>query len=129
MSNTPVGISEIQRWPKLVRERVPDRVVVVNRDGIIHAHGLYRPPNVVDVVLESELRRVHTDYHQAVVPVLLSTRARVRKCPQPVDAGEGPELNQHDLPAQVNSGQRRAELSQSVAAAAPRKAGDFRYCR
>src|SRR5207237_10320140 len=104
MSNTPVGISEIQRWPELVRERVPDRRVVINRDGIMHAHGLYRPPNVVDIALESELRRVHTDYHQAVVLVLPSPRAHVGNCPQPVDAAEGPELNQHDLAAHVPSG-------------------------
>src|SRR5439155_14973688 len=69
-------------------------------------HVLHRPPDVVEVLLEPELRRVRADHDQAVVLVLLCPRADVRKRAEPVDARKRPELDEDDAPAQVLRGQR-----------------------
>ena len=83
----------------MVRERVPNRVVVIDRDRIGHAHVLHRLLNVVDVVLEAELGGVHPDYDQTLILVCFRPRTNIRKRSQPIDAGVGPELNQNHLSA------------------------------
>src|SRR5438270_12964958 len=42
MSNPAHRVNEVQSWPVMVRERVPNLVVVIDRDRIGHAHVLHR---------------------------------------------------------------------------------------
>src|SRR2546430_16597833 len=46
------------------------------------------------------------DHHQALAAVFLSPSTNVRKRPQPVDAGKGPEVDKNDFPPQVSRRQR-----------------------
>ena len=79
--------------------------VAVEHHGKLHALRCCCSPDVVDVSLERELRRVHADDDQAVVAVLLVPRAHVGQGSQPVDAGVGPEVVDHHLSVQVLRGQ------------------------
>ncbi len=79
MSNTPLRIDEIEGRPIVVRESPPDRIVVIDRDRILDPHVLRGPANVLDVVLKCELRRVHADHDQSVIPVFLGPRAHIGK--------------------------------------------------
>src|SRR5882724_2804877 len=61
MSNTLLRIDEIEGRPICVLEGTPYRTVAIDRDRIIDPHVLRGSANVIDVFLEFELRRVHTD--------------------------------------------------------------------
>src|SRR6185436_77871 len=58
--------------------------------------------NVVGILLERELRRVDADDDESLVAVLLGPRAKVAERAEPVDARVRPEVDEHDLPAQVS---------------------------
>ena len=62
--------------------------------------------DVIEVVLEVELGGVHADEHESVILVLVGPGTDIGKRPQPVDAGVGPEVDQHDPAAQVGRRQR-----------------------
>src|SRR5438309_5831659 len=79
MSNTPPRVDEIEGRPILVLESTPYRMVVIDRDRIIDPHVLRGSANVIDVFLEFELRRVHADHHQSLIPVFLGPRADIGK--------------------------------------------------
>ena len=72
---------------------------------------MLRSPNgllhVIDVLLECKFRRMHADHHQALVLVFLRPGANIRNRAQAVDAGIGPEIDQHDLALQILRRQRR----------------------
>src|SRR5262249_46983432 len=70
-------------------------------------HVLRGLPDIVDVALERELRRVDADDDQPLLCVLLRPRPDERERPEPVDAGVRPEVDEHDLPAQALRGQGR----------------------
>ena len=107
MSNAPLRIDEIQRWPVVVLEGSPYRMLIVHRDRVIDPHLLHGPANVVDVLLERELRRMDADHHQSLILVFLGPRADIGSCPQPVDAGVGPEIDEDDFSAQSRRRQGR----------------------
>src|SRR4051812_14792980 len=98
MPDPPLRVHEVERGPSLVAEGTPDREVVVHRDWIVHAHLHEGGAYLLDLVLERELRRVCADQHQPVVPVLLGPGADIGEGAQPVDAREGAELDDDDLP-------------------------------
>src|SRR6266496_2104484 len=100
MSNLSLRVDEVEGWPVVVVEGTPDRIVVVDRDRIVDPQVRGGSADVVEVVLEVELRRVHADDHQSVILVLLGPRAEVGKGAEPVDAGVGPEVDQDDASAQ-----------------------------
>src|SRR5207248_2607810 len=81
--------------------------VVVDRDRIVDLSRLYRPAHVVEIVLELELWRVDADCDQPMIPVPLSPSSEVRLRAEPVDAGIGPKLHDHDVPSQGSRRQRR----------------------
>jgi hypothetical protein len=56
-------------------------------------------------VLHAELRRVHTDHHQAVLPVRVGPGAEVRQGAEPVDAGVRPEVDGDDRAVEVGRGE------------------------
>src|SRR6267142_4497206 len=106
LANASPPINQVQCRPVLVVEGAPDCVVVVDHDRILDPHLPYRTTDVLDVVFECELGRVHAD-HDKTLPVLLRPRAYVWKGPQPVDAGVGPEVDEHDLPVESVGRQAR----------------------
>src|SRR2546421_4397406 len=77
MSNVPLPIDEIEGRPILVVETPPYRIVVIDRDRIIHPHVLHGSGNVPDVLLKCELRRVHADRDQSLIPVFRRPRADI----------------------------------------------------
>ena len=79
-TNATIGVDEVMRRPVLVVEATPDRVVVVDRNGIIDAKAFHGGTNVVDVPLERELRRVNTDDDQALVTILLGPCLDIGAC-------------------------------------------------
>jgi hypothetical protein len=100
MSDLSLRVDEVEGWPVVVVEGTPDRVVVVDRDRVVDPQVRGGSADVVEVVLEVELGRVHADDHQSVILVLLGPRADIRKGAEPVDAGVGPEVDQDDASAQ-----------------------------
>jgi hypothetical protein len=63
MSDPPVSIDEVQRRPIPVRERIPDGVVVVQRDRVPDSLLGEGFTDVVDVPLERELWSLDADHH------------------------------------------------------------------
>src|SRR4051794_5839604 len=107
MANLPLRIDEIERRPIVVVERLPECIVIINCDWMLKAYVLHGAANVINVVLECELRRVDADHHQSVMLVFLGPRADIRKCTLPIDAGIGAEIDQDDLAAQASCRQWR----------------------
>jgi hypothetical protein len=101
VSQPSLRVRNVERRPVLVPEGTPDREVVVDCDWITDPHRRQGRADVLDVVLELELRRVCADHNQPVVAISLVPGADVGKGAQPVDTGVGAELDQHDLPAQA----------------------------
>ena len=107
VADPPLGVGEVDRGPVVVVERGPDRVVAVDRDRIVDAQLLDRPADVADIVFDVELGCVHADHHEPVALVLLGPGTDVGQRAKPVDAGVGPEVDQHHPAAQVRCRQRR----------------------
>src|SRR5262249_17026662 len=100
-ADAPCRVDEVVCWPVLIGEGAPDCIVVVYRNRVSDAQVVHRTANVVDILLEREFRRVHTNYDQSVVPIFVRPCAQVRKGPQAIDAGVGPEIDQHYFAAQA----------------------------
>ena len=101
-----LAVGEVHRRPEVVRERLPDPVVAVDRDGILDAEVARVRDDVVEVPLEAELRGVHADDGQAGVRVLRGPGPDIRQGPDPVDAGVGPEVDEDDPTAESFGRQR-----------------------
>src|SRR6267143_4813382 len=93
--------SDVHRRPVVVVERAPDSVIAVDSDRISHVHLLRCPAHVVDVLLEWELWRVRTDYDESLIAVFVGPGPHIGKRAQPVDTRVGPEIDEHDFPAQA----------------------------
>jgi hypothetical protein len=102
----PLGVGEVRGRPVPIGESGPDRVVGVECDRVLDPQRRYGLANVVGILLERELRRVDANDDEPVVPVLLGPRAKVAERAEPVDAGVRPEVDEHDLPAQVIHSER-----------------------
>jgi hypothetical protein len=98
-------VDNVHGGPIIVAEGSPYAVVAIDRDRILDSKSLERGPDVVDVLLEFELRSVHTDDDQALVLVLRRPGADVGLRALPVDAGIRPEVDKHDLAPQLVRGQ------------------------
>jgi len=101
VADDAVGVDEVEGRPVVVAEGAPDFVVVVDDDRIVDPALLDRLPYGFDLVLEGELGRMDTDDEQLVVPVGLRPGTHIRLLAQPVDAGQRPEVNEHDVAAQL----------------------------
>ena len=99
-------VDQVLGRPVLVRVVVPGPEVVVLHDRVRDAEPLDRGPHVRRHVLERELRRVHADDHEPLVAVGRVPRLEVRQRAQAVDARVRPEVDQHDLAAQLRERQR-----------------------
>jgi hypothetical protein len=120
MPDSSFHVGDVHGWPVVVVEGAPDSIVTVEGDRIFDPHLLRGLADVVDVVLEWELRRVDADHDQPLILVLLVPRADVAERAQPVDARVGAEVDEDDLPAQAH---RRQPLGVEPAGRAfePRK--------
>jgi hypothetical protein len=58
VTGAPACADEVQRRPIVVREGVPDRVAIVQRDRELDPHRYEHLRHIVDVVLERELGRM-----------------------------------------------------------------------
>jgi hypothetical protein len=101
IAKTALLIDEIEGRPILVIERVPDGIVVIDRDRIGDPHVPGGSAHILEVVLKCELRRVDADHHHAVLLVFLGPRADIGQGAQPVDAGVGLEVDEDDFSSQV----------------------------
>ena len=108
VAHPSLGIDEVRGRPVLVLVRLPDRVVVVLDHRIAEAVLGDRVAHVRLVALERELRRVHAHDHEPGPPVAPVPRLQVRQRADAVDAGVGPEVDQHRVAAQPVERQRAA---------------------
>ena len=106
VADDPVSVDEVQGRPVVVVERRPDRVVVVNCDRVVDRAVPRCLAHPVDLVLERELGRVDADHDEAVVAVGPRPGADVWLGAQPVNAGQGPEVDENDLAAQPGGAER-----------------------
>ncbi len=110
VADAALRVDEIMRRPVLIEEGAPDRVIAVDRDRIADLEVGDGGAHVLAALLEREFGRVHADHDQPLVAVFLSPGAHVRDRAQAVDAGIGPEIDQHDLALEPFHGQwRRVE--------------------
>ena len=98
-------VGDVERRPEMIGEGLPDPVIGVERDRIVDAEVARSRDHVVDVMLEAELGRVHADDRQPEIAVLGVPGAEVRRRPQPVDTGVGPEVDRDHATAE--SGRRQ----------------------
>ena len=75
--------------------------------GIRDASLLCGPSNVVDVFLEREFGCVHADDDQPLFFVPRGPGADVWHRAKPIDAGVGPEVDEHDFALKVRRRQGR----------------------
>jgi len=101
LADDAVRVDEVEGRPVVVIERAPDPVLVVDRDRVVDLSLLDRLPDAVDLVFESELRRVDSDDDESVVAIGTGPRPDVRLLAQPVDARQRPEVHQDDVVAQL----------------------------
>src|SRR3984893_13481181 len=106
MADAPFRIDEIGSWPIFVTERLPDRVTIVDDDGIVDFQTSDGLAHIADIPFEREFRRVYTDDDKAVIPVFLSPGPDIGQRMQAIDTIEGPEIDQHHLAAQSLRRQR-----------------------
>src|SRR5437016_6001799 len=106
MSDASLRVDEIEGRPIFVLESAPYCVVAVDRDWIDDFHVRCLSANIVDVLFETELGRVHTDHYQSSILVFRGPRADIRKGTEPIDAGIGPDVDDDDFSAQVGRRQR-----------------------
>jgi HKD family nuclease len=106
VSNHALRVDEVEGWPVAVVEVAPDRTAAVDGNREAHAELRDGAAHVVEVALEAELRRVNADDDESLVAVFLRPGAYLRQGPLPVDAGVGPELDEHHLAAEVGGGER-----------------------
>ena len=52
-------------------------------------------------IIEGELRRMHADHEETLILVFLGPGLDIGDRAQAIDAGVGPEIDQHDLTAQT----------------------------
>ena len=107
VANSSFPVSDVRGRPVVVAERLPDRIVRIERDRILDPHLLRGLADVVDVALERELGRVDADHDQAIIRVLLRPRTDIAERAEPVDAGVRPEIDEGHLSAQVRGRERR----------------------
>src|ERR1700730_2678779 len=106
MADAPFRIDEIGSWPIFVTERLPDRVTIVDDDGIVDFQTSDGLAHIADIPFEREFRRVYTDDDKAAIPVFLSPGPDIGQRMQAIDTIEGPEIDQHHLAAQSLRRQR-----------------------
>jgi len=82
-------------------------VLVVYGDRVVDLLLFDGSSDVVDALLEWELRRMDADYHQSLVFVFLGPGTDIGSRAQPVDTGISPEIDEDDLTAQGRCRQGR----------------------
>ena len=85
-----VTVKQVLRRPSVIVQGPPDRELVVDRDRIGQAVVTNPTVDVLGLLAELELRRVHSDNHQAERGVVAIPRLDERQGPDPVDAGGTP---------------------------------------
>src|SRR5262249_49921079 len=96
VADAPLRIDHIKGGPIFIAEGAPDRIVAVDRHRVVDSDALRESTDVVDVLFELELGRVHADHDQTLILVLVRPCAQVGQRAHPVDAGIGPEVDQYD---------------------------------
>ena len=100
----------------------PDLEVRVVRDRMLDLVAHQDPLQVLRVLLVRELRRVHADHHELVGEALLE-RLQIAQHVHAVDAAVGPEVEDHDLAAQLRDRDRRGDV-EPVDGAVERRRGE-----
>ena len=94
------GIDDDARRPRLRAVAPPDLQVGVVGDRMLDLVANEDPLQVVGALLVRELRRVHADDDELVGEALLE-RLEIAQHVHAVDAAVGPEVENHDLAAQL----------------------------
>ena len=108
VADLSVGVDQVVRRPILVFVGVPGAHVVVLNDRVAQAELVDRVLDVAGVLLEGELRRLHADDREALAAVGGVPGLQVGERADAVDAGVGPEVDEHHVTAQPAERQRFA---------------------
>ena len=103
-----VAVDQVFRRPVLVLERVPRRVLVVERNRVADAKAVHRAPHVPGHMLECELGCVDAEHDEPAPSIGPVPGLHVRQRAQAVDARVGPEVDQDDLAAELPKSERVA---------------------
>jgi hypothetical protein len=106
VADLAIGIDDVHRGPILIAECAPYPVVAIDGDRIIDPKCLHGRSNVVDVPLEPEFGRVHANHDQSLILVLVGPGTNIGLCALSIDAGVGPEVDEHYLASQSLRRQR-----------------------
>ena len=116
-------VDQVVRGPVLVAPCRPRVEVVVLHDRIADAELPDRAADVAGVALEGELGRLDADDHEPLAAVLRVPGLEVGERADAVDAGVGPEVDQHDVAAQPGESSAAASPGVLNQSSVPVKAG------
>lgn len=94
-------VNQVHRWPSPSVISLPIGKVIVQCDRVRDIQSADRVLHIRRVMFIIKFRRVHTENHQTLSAVTLMPLPQTRQFVLTVDSAKGPELDQHDLPAQV----------------------------
>src|SRR4051794_27823054 len=100
MANSARGIDEVEGGPVLILKSIPDRVIVVDRNRIRDVQIPCEAFQAGFIMLEAKLRRMHANCDEPRITILGGPGTNIRQCAKPIDAGERPELDEHDFASQ-----------------------------
>ena len=101
VADLAVGVDQVLGRPVLVLVGVPGPVAVVLDDRVARARRTGSPADVAGLLLEGELGRLDADDVQPVAVVGGVQALEERQRADAVDAGVGPEVDQHHVAAQA----------------------------
>src|SRR5579883_999882 len=94
-------VDQVNTGPELIAPRLPNAAVVINDDGEFQAVVPSLGADAGCICLVGELRRVDADDRQPLAGVFLLPGLVDRVIVDAIDTAKGPEMDDHDLAAQI----------------------------
>src|SRR6202034_596535 len=107
IANPPLAVDEVMRRPVFIIERLPNRVVAVDGNGVCDLQITNCLFDVAAFLLEGELRRMYADDYQARILIFRCPAFYIRQCSQTIDAGVSPKIDQDNFSLQSFAAERR----------------------
>ena len=101
VADDAVRFDAVERRPMVIVESGPDRVEVVHCDRVVDSSLRRRQSRAIEPVLEGELRRVDSNDGQPLIAIGPRPDPDVRRRAKPVDARQGADAREDDLPPQL----------------------------
>src|SRR5262245_43502194 len=99
-------INQVLGRPETILIRLPCGVVVILSHWVMNLVLLQRALHVCRSFLKLKFRGMHTDHYEPCIFILFIQTGDMRQGADTVNAGIGPEINEHHLATQLTEGER-----------------------